>query len=217
MLTLGIPTLTRYTELAALIHSAEMGILQPDRYVIIDNGGALDLHTLHVPDKITVIRPETNLGVAASWNMLLREVPEYLVISNDDVTLRADTLELLVRYADFAAEAGFLHGTPTTDANAWSFFLQRKWLFDQIGPYDEHFWPAYYEDNDYGYRMLLAGIFPAYVPNCQYVHVGSATLHAYTPSEQEEHHVRFRANQRYYIDKWGGLPYAERYTVPFGP
>lgn len=218
MITLGVPTLKRYDTLVELIASAERGTVVPDKYVVVDNGcgllasGKLDAYR----QKVEIFNAGVNMGVAASWNLLLRTQPEYLIISNDDVRLRENTIELLVRHADLHPEIGFLYGQSSTGDNAWSFFLQRAWLHDKIGVYDENIWPAYFEDNDYCYRMQLANEHPYMVPDCIYDHVGSATLKSYAPHELELHHERFRANREYYTHKWGGEPHHERFTEPFG-
>ncbi len=217
MITIGIPTLKRYDTLVKLIESAEQGSVVPDYYMIIDNGGSLqESHVLDTyGSKIDIHIPGRNLGVAASWNILLAAQRDIMLICNDDVTFQIDTLKHITQYAVHNPNEGFVHGQSTTGDNAWSFFVQRHWLFDLVGPYDEHLWPAYFEDNDYCYRMALARYFPCMVPGCVYEHVGSATLKAYTPDELNLHHERFRANQEYYTSKWGGGPHYETFLTPF--
>ncbi len=216
MVTLGIPTLNRYADLAALIASAERGTLVPDHYVIVDNGGTLDIGTFDGQEKIHVIRPGRNIGVAASWNIMLRDTPDYIVISNDDAILYPDTIERMITFADQHPNEGFLYGHAPTSQNAWSLFLHRAWCFREIGPYDERFWPAYFEDDDMSYRMRLAGVQPRMILDCIYDHIGSATLRAFTDAEMQQHHARFSANQSYYTEKWGGPPQHEQYRHPFG-
>jgi GT2 family glycosyltransferase len=87
-------------------------------------------------------------------------------------------------------------------------------LFERVGFFDERFYPAYFEDNDFHYRMKLAGATEAIAP-CGYDHVNSATIQKYTPKQKEAHHERFKRLRSYYVKKWGGMPGSEAYTIPF--
>jgi len=62
--------------------------------------------------------------------------------------------------------------------------------------------------------MRLAGAVEVGVPGVKYLHVGSATLKAYSADEKKRHHVQFEKNQAYYLRKWGGLPGAETRKTP---
>lgn len=217
MITLGIPTLSRYDMLEKLLLSAEAGTVKPDRYAIIDNGGGYSDSPLvqAFADKITIYDYGANIGVAASWNHLIRNEQELLIICNDDITLLPNTIEFLHTYVEDHPDYGFITGETTNHQNLWSMFVHRRWLFDRIGPYDENLWPAYYEDNDMGRRIELAGYQLYQAQGAFYDHFGSATMKAYSPDELNLHHERFRANQNYYINKWGGLPHHETFNTPF--
>jgi GT2 family glycosyltransferase len=52
----------------------------------------------------------------------------------------------------------------------------RRTAFDQIGGFDERFWPAYYEDVDLCWRLRAAGWKVRYQPELSGVHVESVTL-----------------------------------------
>jgi glycosyltransferase involved in cell wall biosynthesis len=199
---LGVPTLNRYELLAHLLDSAERGSMRPSGYVIVDNGGTLPTPTL---PNVEVIRPERNVGVAASWNRILeRANGESVIIANDDVTLGHDTFRLLVQALDSGAifvECGL----------GWALFGQSAECTRRVGPYDEKFYPAYYEDNDYAFRMRHAGIERTSLRS-DAQHVRSATLaKAGSVAELDPSHSR-----AYYLSKWGGLPGQERYSQPFG-
>jgi GT2 family glycosyltransferase len=96
----------------------------------------------------------------------------------------------------------------------FSCFMVRSSLFEKAGYFDEMFWPAYFEDNDFHRRMGIAGVTETIAP-CGYDHMNSATMKKYTKDELELHHERFLACRAYYVSKWGGMPGAERFTVPF--
>lgn len=210
MLTLGIPTLNRYDLLDQLIASAERGSLVPDRYVIIDNGGGY----ANPSEKVSVIQPGTNLGVANSWNELINLTSDIRLICNDDLEFYPTTLEALVdAYQDdrvmYPHSAGLL--------NAFSCFTLPGQVVGKVGWFDPNISPfyAYFEDNDYAYRMLLLGVPLQPVYNCNLIHRGSQTVKNYTPEQLEDHHRRFRLAEENYIKKWGGKPHHEIYLRPY--
>lgn len=222
MITLGVPTLNRYDLCAEMIASACEGSHKPDRIAVIDNGGKLreggfanPRHTVPVQ----ILATTSNLGVGPSWNRLAREFlvadEDLLLICGDDVTLRHDTIEKLVWKAHLS-DVDFVMPDPAqaTMPQMFSCFMVRKSLFEKVGYFDEKFWPAYFEDNDFHRRMKIAGATEAVAP-CGYDHVNSGTMKAYSKEEMETHHVRFRACRDYYIEKWGGLPGEEKFAVPF--
>jgi len=213
--TLAVPTVRRYDLLAQLlVASAERGTRRPDHYYIVDNGGRLDPKAYGLPtERTTVFQPGRNLGVSASWNHGHRLLSEYVIWACDDMELYSVTIENLVAAADANPEVGFFY----PQDNAHTIFgvnLMRRWVFEKVGPYDEAFYPAYFEDNDYAYRLKLANVPLMAVPGGM-SHVGSATLKSYSEAEMNEHHGRFEALRAYYVKKWGGQPGHEKYTEPF--
>jgi glycosyltransferase involved in cell wall biosynthesis len=216
---LGVPVLSRYDLLDRLISSAEDGVVKPHRYLIVDNGGRLNPHSPSIARAVergavvSILSPGTNLGVAASWNAILREGhPHYaVVISNDDIVLGPKTLEWLYS-KDTIDRHDFLIAEGGPHANGWCLFLQAPSCVEKVGFYDENFHPAYYEDTDYHRRLELAGIEPFRLPT-DHTHEGWATL------KQEGDGGPIRAGQhknfQYYVEKWGGPPGEETFSKPF--
>ncbi len=202
---LGVPTLNRYDLLGRLIASAEAGTLKPSAYLIVDNGRRFNEEAPRMPGvaaaitrgvEIRVLSPDTNLGVAASWNALLDQ-PERIVISNDDVELGADTLEILARAL---TEHAFVIADGGANANGWCLFAQTRACFERIGPYDENFYPAYFEDSDYLQRMHLAGMVPHYEP-ASFRHEGWATMKADASIWDGQ-----QQSAKHFKRKWDGMP-----------
>lgn len=217
MVSLCIPTIRRFDTLTRCVESALRGTLVPNIYIIDNSGGKLlDYAEQHwnFDCEISVVVPKRNLGVAGSWNVFLEGLPDNVVISNDDVVFHKNTLELLHNAAETFSNTGLFIGSSAGE-NSWSLFLQKQWLTSLVGLYDETFYPAYFEDNDYFYRMSLVKQTYKIVDGCQFDHVGSATLKDYTPDEMEWHHQNFRANEAYYRQKWGGLPGSEQFKTAF--
>lgn len=157
-----------------------------------------------------------NLGVAPGWNLLCQtafnEGCDAIILANDDIILGSNTI---LRVVDALQQHSFVC-YEEAGQNAFSFFGITRSLYEQVGKFDSEFWPAYYEDNDYLYRMKLLGLRPYYLDGYSFFHAGSATTGLYSQEQKAIHHHNFRKNTDYYIRKWGGLPYHETYTIPFG-
>jgi len=198
---LGVPTLANQAGLDALCLSAEQGSLKPTGYLIVDNGDAYDGSSKRHPwmdlaaargASVELYRPGRNLGVAASWNwMLERTLDEGLVIANDDVSLGQRAFEDLV---------GALATHPFATADGWACFAQSSECTRRVGWYDENFWPAYYEDNDYELRMRRAGIVPHVIAAQSITHVGWATTR--TLGDPEWLREGRERNRHYFMAKW---------------
>jgi GT2 family glycosyltransferase len=86
---------------------------------------------------------------------------------------------------------------------------------ERLGCFDENFYPAYCEDQDYARRAALAGLEEGNCGDTEVFHAGStAILTDYALRKQNE--VSQSLNQAYYRRKWGGDPGTERYSSPFG-
>jgi GT2 family glycosyltransferase len=224
-------TLNRYDKLENLLKSVETWTLMPDAIYVMDNGGKLEqanflddfgdyeenpeFHKFLIPKEkgeVIILNPGYNMGVGSSWNWFIRLVPsEVVVISNDDVVLDPEAFENLYKAVEEHPENPIVNETE----GSWSLFAQRKSSLKDIGEYDENFWPAYFEDNDYHYRMRQKGFERHIADGVTFSHETSSTLQAFTEEQMQQHHARFRLNQIYYLEKWGGEPLAEKYTKPF--
>jgi GT2 family glycosyltransferase len=220
MINICVPTLKRYDTLWEMLRTIEAGTIKPDFYYILDNGGQIrDQKVKAPPDVIPrrncyVMYPPENLGVAASWNWFLANVPAIRIVCNDDLTFFEDTIETLVAGLD-DDHVCYPAGNPST--NSFSCYVLPDKIRDAIGGFDEEISPgyAYYEDNDYHLRMLKVGYDLKGIPDSRLGHVGSATLKAYTPEEMEAHHRKFFRAKINYVRKWGGEPGHELYDTPY--
>jgi len=174
---------------------------------ILDNGNQV-IHTKN--ENQIVIKSDSNIGVAASWNFLseiaFSEGFMRCLILNDDIILDIDENELhraLNKYAD--------HSIVVQNGN-WCSFILPKVVFDTIGPFDEHFYPAYYEDNDYMYRIKLDKHCDIQVDN-----ILNPTTYRNSMSIQKEPTLNkfSKENLNYYISKWGGRPSEETFLSEF--
>lgn len=223
--TLIIPTLTRFDLLKKLLDSVDKLERKPDRIIVIDNSNG------QLPDiKGIEIVPASNLGVAKSWNLGLsmcenRAVKsdidknnDIAIICNDDNILKNEAIAEIERLAIENQNYPFFGSA----GGGFSFFAMRVWrAISIVGYFDEGFYPAYYEDNDYHYRMKLQGLdFICSDKELYELGVngeGSQTLNStMTPQYIKDCiNAGFISNQYRYICKWGGMPDRERFKIPF--
>lgn len=213
---IGIPTLNRWDLLKP---SLQMYVQDfPDTHItVIDNGHqAIDFDH----EDVGYIVPAHNLGVAASWNLICKRAFAYhptthVIILNDDIYLglpqrpqeghanRQEELKSIVQKypRDFYKS---LH-------DDWCVFIMPRHTWQLIGEFDERFFPAYFEDRDYRYRMRIAGL------SCMEAVMFNPFVHRNSATSDRDRSVlnNFEKNKQLYIDKWGGKPGHEKYRTPF--
>lgn len=217
----GIPTYTQaWRAKNAIQHIINTSSLVPDQFVVIDNSGigsAIDVlkPLTDVYSKVQVLVRQQNI-LAGAWNDLMQLWDDdYIIIANDDVTPHPQSIEALVTLARDNPDYAMVNGSGHS-GNSYSFFLLRKWAYQLVGAFDENFKPAYYEDNDYDYRLVkLLNLKRVESSDATFDHIVSATMKAMTEEQKARHHVNFAATQAYYVRKWGGLPTNEQFTTPF--
>jgi len=150
---------------------------------------------------IDLLMHDARRGVAAGWNNLTRQTAARIVIlMNDDVEVVPDWYEALVfslRNNEHAGmiglpaytgvngrnfrmpgvpsynEAKMQHGHKMLSTTGFLFGFRRE-RFDEIGGFDERFF-LFYEEVDFGYRLLQKG-WPSYMLSYPTViHQGGAT------------------------------------------
>lgn len=236
-----IPTLNSVENLRGTLKCVFEQDIKNVTAFVVDNGsedGTGDLiRNLERADyPIVPVSLPVNAGVAPAWNMGIRFAQRHgvqnLFIINDDVTLRPDTFSALARCPGVLVTATNVQteerlwkdplgslGVGTPGGPDFSCFLYRD---AALGPFDEGFWPAYFEDNDMDYRAQLKWgadrrqfVYSACIP---YIHHASGTIKSEynTTLAQQIRTIYFPRNRAYYTAKWGGPPGFERFTSPFG-
>ena len=199
-----IPTINRYDLLKEALE------VYPELYPHIDII-VLDSGNQGIPDseEYCVIRSEKRMGVAASWNKLIRLSmagghTRFLIL-NDDIILKSGK-EMISRLIGSHDDMIFLRPRPIYN---WSAFILSKAIFESVGDFDENFEKCFFEDNDYEYRMKLKKIPVVYCDALNpEVYRNSMT------TQKEPLLGDYIANQDYYIGKWGGIPGSEIYLTP---
>ncbi len=204
-LGIGIPTLNRADLLTpSLIMYSKMDFPNTEIYVV-DNGK----QNINIPSNVVLLEQETNLGVAKSWNLLLDIIfknNDHALILNDDIYLGKKLTEVEEHLKKKKLKNLFLKATPD-----WCAFIIPKSIYEKVGKFDECFYPAYYEDKSYEYRMKLNGISIIKTPFLNPKIYKSSQTMVKMPSLQEDS----KKNKLKYIEMWGGEPENEKYKLPY--
>ncbi len=204
-LIIGIPTINR----ADLLNDALSKYYEDFKnteIVICDNGSQ---NIISRENKMVVYRPEKNLGVSGSWNMIMdyaiRTDATHVLMLNDDIYLGKDESEIMTLIRLWI-DAEFFN----SELNWCSFILPVE-TYEKVGAFDESFFPAYFEDNDYFRRMMLSNVNIVYTAFLNpEIYRNSMTI-----ALQPELNQGFEKNRQYYISKWGGMPNSETFSTPF--
>jgi len=98
----------------------------------------------------------------------------------------------------------------------FSAFMVSKACWEEVGEFDELFEPAYFEDNDFHYRMKLLGVPAITFPPAMFYHYGSRTQNEASETGQPiVAGALFENNRAFYARKWGGNPGDEKYEHPY--
>lgn len=220
-----------------------MMLIEDETLLIVDNNSTDNTQEVIAEENkkrdIFATKNDINIGVAGSWNLGLDlgfndlHVSKVILLNND-ILLKKNTLVTIERDLDspgiglataknvsgeVADEQAFFdlpeaRTVVFKETPDFSCFGINKTCFDLVSYFDEAFYPAYFEDNDYHYRMRLADLKAvSNYGNC-YWHYGSRTKQT-SPVIDEYIKYRYAENEAYYLAKWGGKPGEEKYTVPF--
>lgn len=172
--------------------------------------------------------------VSKAWNMAIKTAKKegynYVLLPNNDILFRHDTIDNLVDFAEAKNKDGLLwtanpHENPRTLHTATPddsfdehphfscFMVSVKGLMKlkdveccngepYPGLFDENYKAAYFEDNDMHQRILRAG-FKAYkTASAIFYHYGSRTIKT-DDDLLLTNNITYEANREYFKDKWG--------------
>lgn len=204
-LLMVIPTINR----ADLLNEALIKYFEDfkNTHIAICDNGNQEIATRE--ENFMIYRPQQNLGVAGSWNMLMDYADKtgatHVLILNDDIYLGKNENEikyLITQNLDFDFINSFQN---------WCSYILTVDIWKKAGKFDEEFFPAYYEDNSFDYKMTLVGAKKTWTSFLDpKVYRNSMTI-----AKNPELNSRFMQNQQMYIDMWGGLPNEEKFTTKF--
>ena len=195
-----------------------------------------------VSEKFSHHRNEDNWGTCRSWNFGIEDGftrgAEYVLVLNNDIILHPDSIDRIIERFDkkeenlamitmmdvrgecvvpeniFNLKSQDKEITFESEHPNFSAFMINKLCWDKVGKFDEGFFPAYFEDNDWHYRIKLLGFKAITLPTAMFYHYGSGTQNADKGNPLVKG-IQFDRNRDYYAKKWGGTPEAEKYIKPF--
>jgi len=207
---IGIPTINQGKELEHRLKFYVEDFPNTEIF-ILDNGWQKIVPPTHrFEGQIKIDNVSENLGVARSWNYLLKKIFAhhfYALILNDDVYLGRDEYDirdLLQTKADlYTAEHNF---------DCFSAFILPRETYSEVGGFDDNYKYAYYEDSDYLRTLTVQhGKSVLHSPVLNPVIFNRGSSFAANPALKAGH----AENERYYITKWGNPIGAELYKTPF--
>lgn len=188
--------------------------LPHDQILLVDNAARPITEAVYWDGRL--VRPGKNLGVAGSWNLGVRAVIaeqlDWLILASTSFRFgEPGGLDFIEGLARCAGEVG------AQSTFGWHLIAIARRTFEIVGEFDEAFWPAYYEDTDYLYRMALAGLASPRENNQPWGWIdaeGDFGRQAATLVDGLAP-VNLSRCSTYYERKWGGRQGHEIYTVPF--
>jgi GT2 family glycosyltransferase len=204
-LVVVIPTINR----ADLLNDALAKYFEDfkDTHIAICDNGNQDILTRE--ENFMIYRPQQNLGVAGSWNMLMDYADKtgatHVLILNDDIYLGKNENEI-----KYLIKHNYNFDFINSFQN-WCSFILTVSIWKQAGKFDEEFFPAYYEDNSFDYKMSLIQARKTWTSFLDPILYRNSMTIAKDPALNS----RFMQNRQMYIDMWGGLPTEEKFTTKF--
>ncbi len=204
-LVVVIPTINR----ADLLNDALAKYFEDfkNTHIAICDNGKQDIITRE--ENFMIYRPEQNLGVAGSWNMLIDYSDKigatHVLVLNDDIYLgrTEHEVKMIIRNnPDFDFINSFQN---------WCSFILKIDMWKKVDGFDTEFFPAYYEDNSFDYKMTLAKANKTWTSFLDPILYRNSMTIAKDPALNS----RFMQNRQMYIDMWGGLPTEEKFTTKF--
>ena len=206
-LLIGIPTINRADLLNVALEKYNDCYPNID-ILIVDNGINQQINTLN--PKLRLFSQTSNLGVSASWNLICKTAFDegftHVLMLNDDIELVLKEQDLLDTIAKHPID------TLLVQSGTWCVICIPKKVFETIGNFDEQFYPAYFEDDDYERRIKMQSeVFVKREPGLD------PTLYrnSMTISKEPRLNSNFERNKKLYIAKWGGEPHKETFGSPY--
>lgn len=201
----GIPTINRYDLLKSTLEKYTVDF-KDTTVLIVDNGNQ------HITAKgnMSLFTSPKNLGVAGSWNFLTKELFRrgfsHALILNDDIYLGANQ-DIIQDVINSDTESSLF----VSSSFGMCAFILPLFTSFAIGDFDEKFYPAYYEDDDFLYRLKLANanVDKSILLN-PYTYLRSQSI-----DKDPRLNQKYLSNRDYYVQKWGGIPGEEKFVNPF--
>lgn len=221
-LSITIPVWSRTPELAEMARRTIDRIWEvariPTEIVVVDNGSPCDMR---FPAR--VYRYPENRGVSTGWNTGIRlsSAPVVVVLNSDcsvepgwDQALYEAVISghrIAFPFTDHCDGLGFVRPDQAGTAG-WCFMLTRE-MYEEIGPFDEWFSPAFCEDTDYWHRAWERGVELSPVPAARVVHARRTSSQNGADLLLQAHRMKY--GWKHNVDPLRAPPYYKRDVVDY--
>lgn len=189
-----IPVLNRYDLLNQSLDSIDYEV---EELLIINNG--LEENYSYNSNKnikrVRILSLPSNLGVAGSWNLGIKLYPHapFWTISSADTIIPDGWIKKII---EMSGREYFVQGW------GYNFFTIGEDIVRNVGLFDEYIYPAYYEDNDYSDRIIIAGLEDRIINSGLHLDPTKGSQTIYSDSNfMNRNHYTFEKNKEYYLSK----------------
>lgn len=196
-----IPILNRFDLLQETLNSIDF----PVGEVLVINNSGKPAPSLICAWPLRVLDLPSNLGVAASWNLGIKLYPhaDYWLIGSADTSFHPGTLESWIDKFD-ADHICHIYG--------YGAFALGSNIVEQVGLFDECYYPIYFEDWDYRDRIIESGLesqvigepTPRERPTTVNDGGGSATILSNSNFQEKNKETQIANAQRYHHKQMSG-------------
>lgn len=216
---IAVPILVDGTKLITHFNTIDIPL---KRYFILNNSmgkdptvqDAIDHIIKNKPDhinEIAVCKAYQNTGFSGAINWIVRQNTDckHWIITGFDWWVAPGEWQRVLNQVDLLPFGAML-GEGNDEMCG---IVLNSMLLNRVGYFDENFFPGYFEDNDYRYRIKLTNTKITSIPLIA-KHQTSSTLNS-SDKFKQKNNVSFQSNYNYYVSKWGGPPGNEIYITPF--
>jgi hypothetical protein len=214
---IGVPIVNGVHWLRRLIDSIDYPV--KDFFIINNNGKdeiTEELNQLvniknNFIEKIKVCHLPSNLGVADSWNLIIKSymMEPYWIICSNDVSFTPGLLKEMVEKSK-NEEVGIVQPNGHKGLGSYEFFLLKDFVVEKCGLFDENLYPAYSEDVDYILKAKKHNIKKMFLESPffhgetqNYSETGSQTWRLNLDIKEKVDTVHWLNKEKYLTEKWG--------------
>jgi hypothetical protein len=125
-----------------------MESIKDKNVLLIDNSGKQECKVFEEKYGFKVSYQKENIGIPRSWNLGLKEGHDWTFIVSSSMLFNQPFSHIIDMLTDFK-------GVMFRTNHAWHCIGINKKLVNQIGYFDENFYPGYFEDCDWDHRCRM--------------------------------------------------------------